>query len=156
MKIIYKFVGNLIRNTLYFIRNTLYNRDFLRATHTRICLWAIIMWYLPYWQPVVTSNQARVWSYYLLHSVMSTYNVETMLGSLCVFNNGNTQIMDWYLTWQKGESPSNEHVYTFWRPVIISNQARECSHYFDSCLHILQRLCWALIMFFIVATHTIN
>ena len=25
-----------------------------------------------------------------LHSVMSTYNVETILGSLCVFHNGNT------------------------------------------------------------------
>ena len=104
---------------------------------------------LPYWRPVVASNQARVWSHYLLHSVMSTYNIETMLGSRCVFNSGNTQIMDWYLTQQKGaQSPQNEHVYTFWRPVVISNQARECSHYFDSCLHINQRLCWALIAFF--------
>ena len=68
----------------------------------------------------LTSSQSMV----ELHSVMSIYNVETMLGSRFIFNNGNTHnklIFD-----PKGwpEPPKQAHVYTDWRPVMTWNWAR--------------------------------
>ena len=72
-----------------------------------------------------------------LHLVMSMYNLDTMLGSRYMFHNGN--IHDRLIFDPKGclQSPQNEHVYTYWRSVVTTNQARAWSHYIQSCLHII-------------------
>ena len=53
-----------------------------------------------------------------LHLVMSIYNIETMLGSRFIFNNGNTH--NGLIFGPKGDqtSPKNKHMYTDWRPVV--------------------------------------
>ena len=72
-----------------------------------------------------------------LHSVMSTYNVETMLGSRFIFNSGNTHNGLTFGTKKGDQSPQNKHVYTDWRPVMTWNWARAWWNYILSCLYII-------------------
>ena len=71
-----------------------------------------------------------------LHSIMSTYTIETMLGSFS-FSTMATHTTDWYLTQKGDQSPQNKHVYTYWWPIVTWNRARAWSNYILSCLHIM-------------------
>ena len=71
-----------------------------------------------------------------LPSIMSIHSIETMFGSLFIFNNGNTHnglIFD-----QKcAQSPKICKVTPIWRPIVTWNWARTWSDCLQSCLYIV-------------------
>ena len=80
----------------------------------------------------VKSSQSMV----ELHSIISIYNVETMLGSHFIFNMA-TRTMDWYLTQKGAQTPKNKHIYTNWRPVVTWNRARARTNCILLCLYLM-------------------
>ena len=70
-----------------------------------------------------TPSQARECSHYF-ESCLHISNVETMLGSHCLFTMAtHTQWTDMVFDPKQCQIPQNNHVFTYWQPVVASNQA---------------------------------